>query len=277
MQQLVEGVDKVRFSHEGVLFLLRDMGIHAPTQQDWGEGEGATLGMYHSPPLSPPRKSSKMAPPPTEDNENNNMVPVSVGPPSSMNPLLLLQPLRPNTPSIAAWPPPRAPTPRTHQQQQNQQHRQQSQQQQRQKQLAILRDNVLSFDFSASVLPGLTFPEDFRAYHCPRDEIIMTETYVPPPPNPLRKGSHDPVFFSSPTLKANIDELFGCTVQRKDNGQQHGHSTWQAPPALPYDPEDDDLVAWKKRSEGQIDDEYNEVKVGFDTWPAWNPRFDLEM
>ncbi|KAJ4378386.1 hypothetical protein N0V86_006087 [Didymella sp. IMI 355093] len=161
--------------------------------------------------------------------------------------------------------------------QQSQQHCQQQQQQQRQKQLLILRDNVLSFDFSASVLPGLTFPEDFRAYHCPRDEIIITENYVSPPPNPLRKGSHDPVLFSSPTLKTNIAELFGYAVQRKDNDQRHSHSTWQAPPALPYGPEDDDLVVWKKRSEDEIDDQHNEVKAGFDTWPAWNPRFDLEM
>ena len=108
----------------------------------------------------------------------------------------------------------------------------------------------------------------------------MTENYEPPPPNPLRKASHDPVFFLHPTLKANIAEHFGSTVLCNDHGRRHSHShsLWQAPPALPYVPDDDDLVAWKKRSEGGNDDErYREAMSGLDVLPPWNGRFDLEF
>lgn len=262
MQQLVEGVDKVQFSHEGILFLLRDMGIRAPIRQSWGEGEGATLGMYLSPPLSPREEPSKTIP-----SSIDNMPFLPVRPPSTMSSLPPLRPLRPNMPAIAPWPRARAPTPRT-------------QHEKRQQRPVILRDNVLPFDFSASVLPGLTFPKDFRAYHCPRDEIILTENYVPPLPNPLRKTSNNPVFFSNPALMANVAELFGYTGQSKDNGQHDGSTTWQAPPALPYDPHHDDLMVWKKRSKGSTNDERKEVKVNgadTDTWPPWNSRLDLEM
>lgn len=260
MQQLVEGIEEVQLSHEGVLFLLRDMGIHAPRQQSWGEGEKTAIGMYPSPSISPPEDSSGLA---TLANDDMHSIPAH--PPFSMSSLLPLR-SRPNPPAIAAWPPPRASTSRT-------QHEQRQQP-------VILRHNVLPFDFSATVLPGLTFPKDFRTYHCPRDEIVLTEKYLSPPPNPLRKTSKDPVFFSHPTLKANVAELFGYTVRPKSTDQHLGNSTWQSPPALPYEPVDDDLMAWKKRSEGAPDNKRNEVRAnspGTDTWPPWKSRLDLEM
>ncbi|KAF1928754.1 uncharacterized protein M421DRAFT_154349 [Didymella exigua CBS 183.55] len=213
--------------------------------------------MCHLPPLSPPKKSLGLA---------SSSV-------DNMNPL---RPLQPNVPSIAAWPPPRAPTVRTSQQQRKQQQEQRKQQGKHEVPVN-LRDNVLPFDCSASVLPGLTFPEDFRAYHCPRDETILTQNYQHSPPNPLRKASHDPVFFSSLALRSSVAELFGCVVTPRKNDQHVGGSIWQAPPALPYDPEDDDVVAWKKGLEGGTDDEHNRVKACAVTWPLWNSRLDLEM
>ncbi|KAF3032287.1 hypothetical protein E8E12_001150 [Didymella heteroderae] len=281
MQQLVEGVDKVRFSQEGIQFLLRNMGIRGRERQSRGEGDGATHGAYHSPPLSPAEKFSK---PPfssivNNSHNNNNMAPEPVRPPLGMTPLL---PLRPSTPAIAAWPPPRAPDLRIHHgqnQRQSQQREQQSQQSQQQtnQQPVIPRGKVVPFDSSATVFPGLTFPENLRDYYYPRDEITMTKNYEPPLLNPLRKASHDPVFFSSPTLKANIAELFGYTVHCNDCVRRHRHSIWQAPLALPYDPEDDDLAAWKKHSEGVADDEYHEAIGGRESLPLWNGCFDLDF
>lgn len=53
MQQLVESFGKVWFSHDGIMFLLQDMGICATERQSLGEGRGAAHGMYCSPSLSP--------------------------------------------------------------------------------------------------------------------------------------------------------------------------------------------------------------------------------
>lgn len=260
MQQLVAGVERVQLSHEGILFFLRDMGIPALKQQRCGEREKATLGMYHSPPLSPPEESSA-----TASSSISSMEPEPVPPTSSMNPPLSLRPLRPSTPSTAVCTPSLTPMPRTHQQQT------------KEHQPIIIRGNVLPFDSSATVLPELTFPENLRGYYCPRDEITLTEDYVPPPPNPLRKTSRDPVFFSSPMLKTNIVELFGQTLERKHDDRCSSNSHWQAPPVLPYNPSHDDLVAWKQRSEGGTENEHNKVEASSDTQPPWNSRLDLEI
>ncbi|KAF3031899.1 hypothetical protein E8E11_002382 [Didymella keratinophila] len=284
MQQLVEGIDKVRISHEGILFLLRDMDIHAPERQSRGEGEVAAHGMYHSPPLSPAKRLSELAFSSIDNNHhhhnNDNMAPMPVCPPSSMNPFLPLRPLRPSTPAIAAWPPPCAPTPRTHlntrQQQQQQQHVEQFRQQQKPKTPFVPRGKVVPFDFSATKLPGLTFPDNPRDLYFPREEVIVTENYEPPPPNPLRKASHDPVFFLHPTLKANIAQLFGYPVQHNHHARSHNHSVWQSPPALSYVPDDDDLAAWRKRSEDRADNDNEKIDY-FDTLPPWNNRFDLDL
>lgn len=286
MQQLAEGVDKVRISHEGILFLLKDMGIRASAQQSQGEGRDAAHGMYRSHPLSPAKRSSEPPFSPIDNNNhdhnNDSIAPMLGRPPSRMNPILPLRPLRPSTPAIAAWPPPRAPTPRTHlnlaqQQQQNTQQQQSHQfrQQQIKKAPFVPRGKAVPFDFSAAELPGLTFPDNSRDLYFPREEVIMTETYQPPPPNPLRKASNDPVFFLHPTLKANIAELFGYTVQHHHHPRRHTHSVWQPPPALPYVPNDDDLVAWKKCSEDGADNDDRKIDYS-DTLPLWNGRYDLQ-
>lgn len=55
MQQLVAGNEKLALTHEGILFLLKDMGVCLPAEGSRGEGEGYTFGMYRSPLLSPPK------------------------------------------------------------------------------------------------------------------------------------------------------------------------------------------------------------------------------
>jgi hypothetical protein len=280
MQQLVEGVNEVQISHEGILFLLRDMGVRAPERRSRGEGEDTAHGMYHSPPLSLAKKPSELDFSSIDDSDHHNndkMAHMPARPPSSMNPPLPLRALRPNMPAITAWPPPRVPTPRTHHTPRQQQEQQQQQQQEEQNhQPANSRQNVKPFDFSATVLPELTYPENIRDYFYPRDEITITENYEPPTPNPLRKASHNPVFFNSTTLRASIAELFGHPVRHHHHNRRHSHSVWQPPPALPYVPDEDDLAAWKKRTEGGADNGY-EKNDYFDTVPPWNGRFDSEL
>ncbi|KAF2625246.1 hypothetical protein BU25DRAFT_412696 [Macroventuria anomochaeta] len=106
----------------------------------------------------------------------------------------------------------------------------------------------------------------------------MTDNYVPPPPNPLRKSSSNPVFFADPALREGVAELFGYTVQSRDKNRNGSGNTWQMRQKLPYDPNDDDLMAWRKRLEDGADNGGDEVKANghvSDTWPLWNSRFDL--
>lgn len=264
MQQLVEGIHKVQFSHEGVLFLLRDMGIHPSKQQSWGGGEGDRLGMYPSPPLSPSGGFPEPALPFID-----GMTPISLLPHSTMSSLLPHRPLRPHVPAIAGFAAPRVPKPHT-----------QQQQPQQQQQSATLWDSVLPFDFSSPRQPGLTFPKDLRAYHYPPEQVIMTEDYVPPPLNPLRTCSSNPIFFVDPVLREGVAELFGYTVQSRDGSRNDNANTRQARHRLSYGPCDDDMVIWRKRLEGGVYDGGNEVNAnGFvtDTWPQWTSRFDLDL
>jgi hypothetical protein len=69
MQRLVGGNDQVQFSHEGVLFLLRDMGIRPSEQQS--QIEGARHGSKNlSLPLSPPQ-ANFIGPVPSSTAEGN--------------------------------------------------------------------------------------------------------------------------------------------------------------------------------------------------------------
>lgn len=211
------------------------------------------------------------------DHSNDNMAPEQVHPPSSMNPPPQLRPLHPHTPAITAWSPPLTLTsPIHHNPKQKQSQHQQSRQQQ-QKQTFVPIGDVVPFDSSATELPGLTFPEnnrDRRDLYFPRDEVIVTETYVPLPPNPLRPASHDPIFFLHPTLVPNIAEFFGHSVLHTSYARRNTHSMWRPPPALPYDAELDDLTTWKERVEGGAVSDKEEMSW-LEALPPWSGRFDL--
>ncbi|KAF1358391.1 hypothetical protein EJ07DRAFT_156988 [Lizonia empirigonia] len=245
MQQLVHGNSTVTFSHEGILFLLRDMGIQLPRQQSWSEGEKLEAPSTH----------------------NDNVT----APPIHSCTMVSQIPNR----HIA----PHASTPRLGQQPAN---------------LHGPRQGVLPFDFSTTTQPRLTLPKDLKAFHYPPEQIVMTEGYVHPPPNPLRKDSKNPnpIFFADPVFKEDVAGYFGYSVQGKaSNGSGN---TWQPRSrsigfhtfmrqTLPYQPSDDDLIIWKKKSEGSEDHQAGNGEVKrvdwtvSDTWPPWNQRLDLDL
>lgn len=261
MQQLVHGNSTVVFSHEGILFLLRDMGIRLPRQQSWSEGE--KLGKCLSPPLPLPGKPVE-----TPSTHNDNLTALPTYSCSNMVPQIPHRHIAPH-----------ASTPRVGQQPAN---------------LHGPRQGVLPFDFSATTQPTLTLPKDLKAFHYPPEQIVMTEGYVHPLPSPLRKDTKNPnpIFFAVPVFKEDVAGYFGYSVQGKtSNGSSN---TWQprsrsigfhtfVRQTLPYQPSDDDLMTWKKKSEGSEDHQAGngEVKrverTASDTWPPWNQRLDLDL
>lgn len=261
MEQLVERNDKITFSHQGILFLLHDMGIPPSKQQNWGEGEKHTLGMYSSPPLS---SQESQGPGPSLI---NNMGTLSVYPRTTMSSLLPHRPLHPHAPATTA--------PRT------QPFRTQQQQRQQPQQPPDIQNGVLPFDFSTSVQPSLTFLKDLKAFHYPPEQVNMTGQSPPPPPNPLRNPSSNPVFFTDSTLREDVAEMFGHALQVKNSAGNVDRDSQQARQKLPYDPKDDDLMLWTQQLKGGGDDQAwgSEVKAnGFvsDVWPPWDFRFDLD-
>ena len=278
MQQLVEGNYKIAFSHEGILFLLRDMGIWPSQQQTWGEGEGNTLGMYPSPPLSPPLEGSGG---PTSSCIIDTAS-LTAQRDTTMTSLLPHRPLRPSTPAMGNWAAPRSSLPRT------QHHPQPQLQAQLQSQSQQLTQHpmygVEPFDFSAPRQPGLTFPKDLRAYYNPPDQIVVSENYVPPPPNPLQQTSSNPVFFTDPTLRRNVVEYFAWTSQSQasdHSGYRKNNNTnindWRAYDRLPYEPKDDDVMLWKQKLQRE-EEEVKATSQVHPTWPPWDFRllnFDL--
>jgi hypothetical protein len=262
MQQLVEGDEKLAFSHNGILFLLGEMHIQLPKEQSWGEGEGNFVGMYPSPPLSPKKLSTMQS-----SAYIDNMSPLL----PSFSTMAALLPLRSN---------PRFVAPTSPAQQQQQQHH---------PNLLDPRMRVVPpFDVSASMLPSLTYPKNLRAFYYPPEQIIMTDNYVPSPPSPLRESSNDPIFFEDPALKRDIYDLFTSTQHAYDannNGQRVYSKTSmhnKQHRMISFDPIHNDLLVWKKRMEGGESEQGNtEVKAATsgtnDTWPQWNMRFDLEL
>ncbi|UPX17072.1 uncharacterized protein EKO05_0007448 [Ascochyta rabiei] len=265
MQQLVDGYDTVTFSHEGVLFLLGGMGIQLPKQRNWGEGEKHHVGIRSSPPLLPVELSAAPHSPRVD-----NMATLPLRPHNTMASLLPHRSLQPTLPSH---------TPHT------------QQEQQRQAPSFLDRtQRVLPFDFSASTQPVLTLPKDLKAFYYPPEQIILTENHVPPPPNPLRKHSSNPVFFTDPPLREDVAELFGHAVRGENSNSRNVSQMRSSTIAfytikrqtLPYHPSDDDMLVWMKRLGSGEDDQAGggEVKqadwVG-STWPTWNLRFDLEL
>ncbi|KAJ4988191.1 hypothetical protein SVAN01_06287 [Stagonosporopsis vannaccii] len=250
MEKLVHGIKDVQISHEGIVFLLQDLGVHPPKRQGWSDTDEDT-GKLTSPTLSPPQHH--MGPIPS-CKANIILLPSS----PTMTSLLTLRSLRPTTPAIAEWP---APTPRP------QPH-----------QPRVLRDGVLPFDFSACILPALTFPKNLRAYHYPPETITMNVRDVLPPPLPLRESSKDPVFYSDAVLRAEVAKSFGCASRSADNGQIGGDSVWQRDQRLPYEAGDDGLVAWRMQEEYGTQGESDKAKADkTGTWPPWNFRIDLEL
>jgi hypothetical protein len=267
MHQPVEGNDRVASSHAGILFLLQDMGIEVEGRYKRSEGGDGFVGTYPSPSLSAPESSTKNSP------HNDNFAVSQMQPHNDMTSPVSHRPHQPSTTFTA--PAPRPP---------------QQQQQQQQHELVNSKFRVLPYDFrfaNASELPALTFPKDLRAFHYPPEQVIMTEDYVPPAPNPLRKGSKNPVLFQDPTLKENVVKHFTCTHQEgKDDGDTDLCSKTNIrnlqDSALSYGPEHDDLQVYKKRSEGLKEDSVENptrTKGIFreDFWPPWNVRFDLEL
>lgn len=277
MQQLVNGIDEVQFSHRGILFLLDDMTVRPSQPQPRGEGDGHER-KYLSPPVSLSSRFSQ-----TTDTLNATMgsskgnanpraprgsglsnIPFS----SSLQPLQ--PPMGPGANSYI----PRMSTPHVQQQQQQQQ-------QTRRKQPQILRNATLPFDFSASVLPELTFPKDTKTYCYPHDQVNNKEHRIPPS-NQLQPESSNPVFFRDPVLRKDVAELFGYTLKRK-GGSFNGSGTndiLMPYQRLPYDPEEDDVTVWragpKSATDGE-DGQVNRTSQMTHTTPSWNLRIDLEL
>ena len=144
----------------------------------------------------------------------------------------------------------------------------------------IIQETVLPSHFSAPRKPGLTLPKDLRAFHSPPEQIIVTKNHVFPRQKPLRTHSTNPVFYTDPTLKGAVVEFFSYSIQTKDNIRNDNGNNWQAHHKLPYDPKDNDQVAWRQRSAQDAEDSSREMKVNSsisDTWPPWNSRFDLDL
>lgn len=274
MQQLVKGNDEVSLSHEGLLFILRDMGVHLPRQKNRGEGE---RHFDSSPPLSPPKNSTEPYPPHIDD-----MTPLPVSCHGTMASLLPHGSLRPTTPLVTSTS--RAPPTRLHQQQ--------HQPQRQPINLLDLKQKVLPFDYhlSTSQLPSLTHPGDLKAFYYPPEVVILTEDYISPSQSPLRKGSRNPIFFDDPVFKRDVINLFSLklndeSISEPDRYRRPDVMSTHTPPrqALPYDPNDDDDFVFRKRLQagecGETGD--NGVKPTIsgasDTWPPWNVRFDLEL
>lgn len=259
MQQLVDGNRKVTLSHEGILFLLRDMNIQLAEQQNWGEGEG--YGKCPSPPLSLPKMSTEPLP---------SYIDNDAPPSAQYHGAMTSQPPHQPTTHHASTPP-------LWRQSVN---------------LLDQRHRVLPFDFSAARQPGLTFPKDLRAFHYPPEQIIMTEGYVAPPPNPFQEHSKDPnpILFTDPAFRQDVAEYFGHSIQgRASNGNGGtqlrstaiGFNTY-ARQTITYRAGDNDMLVWKKIQEGA-----EEVQAGKgeaipsgwtlgDKWPPWNLRLDLD-
>ncbi|KAJ4318936.1 hypothetical protein N0V94_004166 [Neodidymelliopsis sp. IMI 364377] len=262
MHQLVEGNDRVASSHSGILFLLQDMGIEVEGRHKWSEGGDGVVGTYPSPSLSALESSTE------NSARNDNVAFFQVQPHNMISPL----PHRPYQPGTTFT----APAPHPPQQQQHG--------------LIDSKFQVLPYDFrfaNASELPALTFPKDLRAFHYPPEQVIMTEDYVPPAPDPLKKGSKDPVFFQDPNLKGNVVKHFTLTHQEcKNDGSVDVRSKTSIhqmrDPALSYGPEHDDLRVYKEQSEGIKEDSVGDLRrtkhvFRGDFWPPWNVRFDLEL
>lgn len=227
------------------------------------------MGKYVSPPLSLPENFKELP-----FTYNDTMAPPTVQLRSNMASRLPRRPLRPNTPSVTTAPRLR------------QQHRQPHK-------LLDLRHRVLPFDFSATMQPSLAFPKDLKAFHYPPEQVIVTENYVPPRPNPLRRQSSEPVFFIDPGFRQDVAELFGYTVHGQDSSRSGHvntrqvllrttgfHTTMRQAP--PYVPNDGDALVWRKRLEGNSNGQTrsDDVKPAWnlsDTWPQWNFREDLEL
>ncbi|XPS77798.1 hypothetical protein M3J09_009825 [Ascochyta lentis] len=251
MQQLVHGNDTVTFSHEGVLFLLGDMGIQLPKQRNWGEGERYFVGKHPSPPLLPPTSPTEPQSP-----RINNLATLSPLPYHAMTTLLPLRPLRPDTPFFESAPLSSS-----------------SHAQQRQAPNNLDRTQ-----------------KDLRAFHCPPEQITMTANHAPPSPNPLRRQSSNPIFFTDPALREDIAELFGHTVRGTDSSNGDVLQTRSSVvgfhivvrQTLPYHANEDDVLVWKKRLDGGEENQASDSEVktadwGVGAWPPWNFRFDLEM
>ncbi|KAJ4351041.1 hypothetical protein N0V95_004213 [Ascochyta clinopodiicola] len=271
MQQLVAGNEAVTFSHEGVLFLLRGMGIQLPKQRKWSEGEQHHFGNRSenaSPTLSPLKLSA--AP---RSSGIDHMISLPSYPHNTMAPPLPHRPPQPDNPSRRPVLP--SPAPRT----------QQTQRQQTPN-FPDRTQRVLPFDFSASTQPVLTLPKDLKAFYYPPEQIFLTN---PPPPNPLRKYSSNSIFFTDPPFREDVAELFEHKVRGEDRHKSNvsrrsstiGFYTTMRQ-TLPYCPSDDDMLVWMKRLDGGEDDqagggEVKQAEWGVDTWPPWNLRFDLEL
>lgn len=189
------------------------------------------------------------------------------------------RPLRPSAPSVTTAA--RTPAPRLRQQHKQPRDR------------LELRYRVLPFDFSANMQPSLAFPKDLKAFHYPPEQIIVTENYVPPRPDPLRKQSNEPVFFIDPAFRQDVAELFGYTVHEQDSSRSGNANTRQVHlrtigfhtsmrQAIPYVPSDGDALVWRKRLDGSSNSQTRSdgVKPAWnlsDTWPQWNFREDLEL
>ncbi|KAF3011279.1 hypothetical protein E8E13_011687 [Curvularia kusanoi] len=258
VQRLIGGIDEVKFSHEGVLFHLHDMGIRMSEQQSWAGGYtckdpsltlSPTFEQIHS---SSIYEDTSWAPSATIMSANHTS-----------------RPPQPALPVHAAPQVPPSPNNREGRSEQQQPH--------------LLPHRTSPFDFSTDQLPKLTFP------HCSSNQNVTITGSKPLRLSPLKPQSLDPVFFSDPMFKERVAGLFGQTIRpRSDlqkradfgNTQRPDGVLLLDPECVPYGPEQDDLEAWMVKPKDSEDGEDGKVK-SYDpvppTWPPWVNRYDLEL
>lgn len=264
MQHIVKDIDSVHFSHQGVLFLLRDMGVRSTQPRRSGERDG------HERKYSSRRPSLllRSLPRATYISITNMGSFQGMQPPDLRSPPLLrslqsnivhnANPSARHTSMIGS----------------------QQQRQLRREQPHILREGVSPFDFNAPIQPGLTFPENFRAFHHPPEQTSTEKNCARTPSSPLKPGSSDPIFFSDPAVRGEIAELFGYTLKSKGGTVTGGGEGIVQKPSqrLPYNPQDDDLAVWKSVADTSTNtDEEKTSSTSNDAWPPWNARVDLEL
>jgi hypothetical protein len=291
LQRLVGGNDKVQFSHEGVIYLLRDMGIRPSVQQS--QVEGVRHGRkYLSLPLSPPqanfigsalpstaekyfshaRSTSNMS---VQGQPSNS----TQGPPSSFiqgqtstsehGQMSNSRQGQTDMPVLAQWPVTQAPI------------RNFVLQQKVEKQLLKLRTQRVPFDFSArSILPELTYPRDLQTFFYPPDEIVLDSYRRVSRFCASKPRSRKTIFFEDPTMAEKIYHMFGYTARWRHGTPDGSDDKYiREIDRLPYDPEGDDLEAWAVKLEDSTEGEDDQMEASdhITQWPPWKKRYDLEL
>ena len=299
LQRLVSGNDQVQYSHEGVLFLLSDMGVRPSKQKRQVEGE--RHGRKHlSLPLSPPQANFiESALSSTADKDFSHALSASN---ISFNPMsgqsfnsrrgqsfvpeqgqssiskqdqtsnsrqgqtFSSRQDQTNLPVLAQWP---APTSSARMQQESR------------NKVLKLRTKGLPFDFSArGILPELTYPRDLEAFFNPPDDIMLDPDRWVPRVYPFVTRSNKNVFFEDPMMKVKVAHMFGYSVRWREGIPDGPDERYiREINRLPYEPEEDDLASWAAKLEGSTEGKDEQMKPGdhITQWPLWKKHYGMDL